>query len=174
VFADAPLPPDAKPAPPRGRAAAAILDALRTFCVASAALMAVALVARFLLPWLTGIEPDSQNLVKDVVSGPSGNAVLIAVFGVLVAPFTEECIFRGMLYPALRRFGPGLAALLSALVFAALHVNKKADIYSFVPLFVLAVLLARLYERRSSLLATTTVHVLNNATTLIPLLLLRP
>jgi membrane protease YdiL (CAAX protease family) len=47
---------------------------------------------------------------------------LIAGFAVLVAPFMEEMLFRGFLYPALARWtGSGISIFLTACAFTAIH-----------------------------------------------------
>jgi membrane protease YdiL (CAAX protease family) len=84
----------------------------------------------------------------------------LTVFAVILAPIAEEVFFRGLLYPALKQFGrPQFALWGSAVVFAAIH--KSAAI--FLPLLVLGVLLAWLYEKTNNLLASITAHSLFNA-----------
>jgi hypothetical protein len=46
---------------------------------------------------------------------------LMAVFGILVAPFMEELFFRGFLYPVLKRWGTAVAIPGTAVVFAFVH-----------------------------------------------------
>ena len=65
------------------------------------------------------------------------------------------------------RRSPIPAALLSSLLFAAVHGSLTA----LVPLFVLALVLCWVYERSGSLVAPVVVHMLNNATSLLPLFL---
>jgi membrane protease YdiL (CAAX protease family) len=48
-------------------------------------------------------------------------AYVMGVLAVVIAPFMEELFFRGFLYPVLRRLGPGLAVVLTALAFAGVH-----------------------------------------------------
>ena len=88
--------------------------------------------------------------------------VLMGVAAVVVAPFAEEVVFRGYLYPAAKRFcGPLGAMLFSSLVFAAAHGNAVA----LVPLFILAMLLCLIYELTGSIWASISVHFLFNAAT---------
>lgn len=95
---------------------------------------------------------------------------LMAVAAVLVAPVTEEVVFRGYLYPAAKRFcGPLGGVLFSSLVFAAAHGNVVA----LAPLFVLAVLLCAIFEFTGSLWACIAVHFLFNAATVAMQLLAR-
>jgi hypothetical protein len=46
---------------------------------------------------------------------------LMAVFGILVAPFMEELFFRGFLYPVIRRWGTAAAIAGTAGAFAFVH-----------------------------------------------------
>jgi membrane protease YdiL (CAAX protease family) len=95
---------------------------------------------------------------------------LMAVAAVLVAPVTEEVVFRGYLYPAAKRFcGPIGGVLFSSLVFAAAHGNVVA----LAPLFVLAVLLCVIFEFTGSLWACIAVHFLFNGATVAMQLLAR-
>ena len=72
--------------------------------------------------------------------------------------------------PALREaMGVRGAALASSAAFAAVHL----DVTAALPLFGLAVLLAWQVERTGSLLGCAFVHAVNNATSLLPLFLLR-
>jgi len=88
--------------------------------------------------------------------------ILMAVAAVIVAPITEEVVFRGYLYAAAKRFcGPVGAILFSSLVFAAAHGNVVA----LAPLFLLAVLLCLIYEFTGSIWASIAVHFCFNAAT---------
>ncbi|HET9839760.1 MAG TPA: CPBP family intramembrane glutamic endopeptidase [Candidatus Angelobacter sp.] len=61
------------------------------------------------------------------------SALLLAGFGVLVAPLVEELFFRGFLYPALARWtGPVAAVIVTSAGFAFIHGGQLA--YSLVPL----------------------------------------
>lgn len=93
--------------------------------------------------------------------------VTVVFFGVIVAPITEEFIFRAALYRFLKgRVGRLVAISLSAFVFAWVHYN----VMSFLPLFVLGLLLARAYERTGNVTTNIVFHALFNANTLFILL----
>jgi membrane protease YdiL (CAAX protease family) len=168
VTAGAPGPVGARPA---------LRDALRTFCVAALlTVMAGFVLALILLPW--GIQPRSQKAVNQLAfSTDPLDPWSISVYGVLAAPWIEECVFRGLLQPALRnRFGVSAGVWLTSLVFTGLHYEKAnglANILSLSQLLILAFFLARLRDRTDSILATTVVHALSNATSVVPVLLLR-
>jgi membrane protease YdiL (CAAX protease family) len=145
------------------------------FCIATAIVVPVGLVWALLLESV-GVGAQLQELVTRVYSGgPAYEPYLIAGFGVLVAPFVEETLFRGLLYPALRRSLGGTrqaawqSAILVSLVFAAIHGNWVA----LLPLFSLAMVLAWIMEKTNSLAACVLAHAVHNAFALIPLLMLR-
>jgi membrane protease YdiL (CAAX protease family) len=75
---------------------------------------------------------------------------------VVLAPVIEELLFRGTLFRSCRvRFGPGKAALLSSVIFAALHPDSLS-------VFVSALTYVLAYTRTRSLWAPLLLHGLNN------------
>lgn len=77
----------------------------------------------------------------------------------IAAPLFEEFIFRGLIFGGLRRsFGLWPAALASAAVFAIMH-----PAISVLPVFVMGVFAALVYERSRSLLAPMLTHAIYNA-----------
>jgi membrane protease YdiL (CAAX protease family) len=85
---------------------------------------------------------------------------------VIAAPISEEVCFRGMLFGGLRTRMPRYAAaLLSALIFGALH--ALTGITAVPPLIFFGFVLALLYERTGSILPGILLHMLNNSVALI-------
>jgi membrane protease YdiL (CAAX protease family) len=83
----------------------------------------------------------------------------VVPLGVIAAPIFEEFIFRGLIFGGLRRsFSLWPATLASAAVFAILHPPP-----AIVPVFVVGVCAALVYERTRSLLAPMIVHAVYNA-----------
>lgn len=79
--------------------------------------VALAISVQVASTWL----PIPKSLpIQELLKEPS-NAWLLAAFGILVAPFVEEMFFRGFLYPVLARWNVGLAVVLTALAFTAIH-----------------------------------------------------
>lgn len=117
------------------------------------------------------IEPKEQLPVHALrVSMSWGGRLTFGAAAVLLAPITEEVLFRGILYPAIKQFGyPRLALWGTSLLFAAVHTN----VVTFVPLVVLALVLTLLYERTDNLLAPVAAHVLFNALNFAELLVLQ-
>ena len=109
---------------------------------------------------LAGQTPELQVAVK-ILQGklPAGQIAVYGIVAVVLAPLAEEVLFRGILYPTLKRSGHPRAALwITSLLFASIHMNLLA----FVPLTFLALTLAWLYERTGNLLAPILTHVLFN------------
>jgi hypothetical protein len=84
--------------------------------------------------------------------------MLVLVVGI-IGPLGEEIFFRGFAYTALRhRFGPAIAAVASAALFAVVHLNPGA----LIPIFLIGLVLAALYERTGTLAAPFALHAVNN------------
>jgi len=107
------------------------------------------------------IEPQEQEAVRALrITNAWTNRLVLGSLALFLAPVVEELFFRGMLYPAIKQAGfPRLAIWGVSLLFALVHFN----LVSFVPLFVLAILLTLLYEHTDNLLAPITAHALFNA-----------
>ena len=84
---------------------------------------------------------------------------LWAFGGILVQTFTEEFIFRGLIFGGLRRSMPLAAAMAaSAAIFAVVHPPT-----SMLPVFILGLCTAWAYERSKSLLSPMLTHAIYNA-----------
>lgn len=117
--------------------------------------------------YYTLLEKLEVNQVQDTVEifqDTKDNSVLIlmAITAVFIAPICEEIVFRGYLYPVLKKFnGAWIAALVSALVFSAAHGSMAA----LLPLFIFGVVLVILYECTGSIWTSIAAHFLFNAAT---------
>jgi membrane protease YdiL (CAAX protease family) len=114
-----------------------------------------------------GLPPENQPAVQLLLDAKSiWVQAYLGVFAVVLAPVSEEFIFRGMLYPFIKQLGsPRCAFFGTSALFAEIHF----DAGTLVPLFALALLLAWLYEYTDNLLAPITAHSLFNATNLVAL-----
>ena len=106
------------------------------------------------------LKPEEQQAVHTLqMAVTMGSRVALGLITIVLAPVAEETLFRGILYPWIKRAGfPRLALWGTALLFAAVHMN----LVSFVPLSLLALVLTLLYERTGNLLAPITGHALFN------------
>ena len=99
----------------------------------------------------------AERLLKDN-AGPAMLITLLLVAGVM-APLSEELFFRGFLYNAAKhRLGIVPGIILSALVFALVHIGPLAVI-GIIPM---GVLLALAYEKSGSLWVPIMMHATNN------------
>jgi membrane protease YdiL (CAAX protease family) len=97
------------------------------------------------------------------------SVMLMLLLAVVVAPTAEETIFRGYIYGVLKRGMGGVgAAVLSAGLFAAMHLNLAA----LPALFVLALCLTVAYEATGSILVNIFMHGFFNLSMLLVMLYL--
>lgn len=119
-----------------------------------------------------GYPPSLQDIAL-LLSGdhPLWMRCFMVFLAVAVAPFFEECLFRGILLPIMiRRVGVGAGIFFVSLFFASIH----AHLPSLIPLMVVAAgfSLAYLYSR--SLWVPIVMHGVFNGVNLAMLLILRP
>ena len=113
------------------------------------------------------LRTNSDTLLEQAKYAPISTLALIAG-AVLIAPICEEIFFRGYLFAGLlHRMNFWPAALISAFLFALAH----GDIGSFVVLFVFGLVLAYLRWRVGSIWPGVAVHVANNATAALAIIL---
>lgn len=117
-----------------------------------------------------GYSPAKQQELQFLfLSSPPFYRFLLLLLIVFLAPFFEELFFRGLVYSSLRQeLGERLALILSAFLFGAIHMSP----FLLLPITVLGLILAYLYERTRSLLPSFITHALWNGGTLLVLSLL--
>jgi membrane protease YdiL (CAAX protease family) len=126
--------------------------------IASAAIVAV----------LQRATHESVSLPEQVCATMSGGTIaLFALYAVLIAPVTEEFVFRGLLYRSIRdRIGVAAGAIISAIAFGLIHYipgNPWRDVVSLqLTMVVTGVGLALIYERRGTIVADIAGHAAFN------------
>ncbi len=102
--------------------------------------------------------PQIKNITGGMQLTPT-DLVLLLILVAVIAPIAEELLFRGMLYPVLRRSGGvTLAIILSALLFGLAHVVPV-----LIPgLFFVGLILAWVRERSGSVIPGMLIHALQN------------
>jgi len=111
-------------------------------------------------------EQEAVEILRATSSWP--DRFVLGIATIIIAPVAEEIIFRGILYPAIKRAGyPRIALWGTALLFGLIHLN----VATFVPLTFLAVVLVLLYEHTGNLLTCITVHSFFNAANFVALYL---
>ena len=136
----------------------------------------VGIVAGVAMVFMAGIVLEvvhsiAQALLGHNVSNPEQvpsdvKGAYLAISGVVVvglAPLAEEAFFRGFLYKGLRRrFSVWPAALISASFFGLVHFAGLKYLLIIPSLIVVGVVLALVYERRQSLMASVAAHAMFN------------
>jgi hypothetical protein len=120
-----------------------------------------------------GLPTARQDLIRILteIESPVLLAAMV-ILAVLIAPLTEELVFRGGVFRYLRNRWPRWAALLlPSIFFAALHVNWSTleGLSSALPLVVLAIFFSLAYERTGQLGTAVVAHACFNLNTLLVL-----
>ncbi len=129
--------------------------------------MAIAYLAYWILAavWGALIDIQGQDTLPEELGVDESTLALVAVcvLVTVVAPITEEIFFRGYFFGALRNWrGPWPAALITGVVFGAIHVfGQEAEF--LVPLAILGVALCVVRWKTGSLLPCIALHATNNA-----------
>ena len=160
--------------PERGRVSESrsgmLVSGTATFLVSLPLLLLSAKLSELLVKEL-GLPTDRQSLIAMFANADS--AFLLAIMIVLaavLAPITEELVFRAGLFRFFRSWIPRWPALIvSALLFASLHVNwvTLEGLTSFIPLMVLAVMFSLAYERTGNIGTPIMAHALFNLNTIV-------
>lgn len=141
-----------------------VTSGLATFCIALPFLLVVALLWTGFLQFV-GL-PVKQQLAVEVFlrlkSGPW--MVVMAVTAVVIAPITEELVFRAGLFRYVRTRLPRWAALiLPSCLFAAMHM----DLTSYAQLAMLGVIFSIAYERTGRIGTSIVAHAAFNLNMLV-------
>lgn len=163
-----------KHAPPsavRSPVSSDIKSGATTFFIAMLLVDVTILVWGFALTKL-GLPMANQEFVDIAQSTGSGwlKASLMAI-AVVLAPATEEIVFRGGLFRYFRTRMPRWMAIgLTSFLFGALHVSWDSSLLglpSFAPMVVLATVFCLAYERTGSLGTVIVAHALFNTYTFV-------
>ncbi|MDB5325310.1 MAG: prenyl protease-related protein [Phycisphaerales bacterium] len=109
--------------------------------------------------------PDQHELLQVIDHDPKAWVRTAAILSAVVAaPLFEELLFRGCIQGGLRRVtqSPWIGILVASGLFMSLHAA-----WTMPPLFVFSVLLGLTYERTRNLWATTCMHAMFNAFSII-------
>ncbi len=154
-----------RPAPlPRLPARKILRDALITFAVLLFVMGAVTALWGGALK-LLGVDTGPQDIVTLLARrGSELEVLLVIISAITLAPFTEELLFRALLFRWLRtRLVRSAALFLPAFLFAFVH----GLIAIFVPLAVLSVILSIAIERNGHPAVPILAHALFNLNTIV-------
>ena len=123
------------------------------------------IIVSILLYFLKDLPSITRTLeTLDEVSNFSSGFFLTFLVIVILAPITEELIFRGILFEEINRiFDYKFAIFSTALLFGIYHFN----ILQGVNTFVMALILAMVYYYRKNILDSILIHMVNNFLALI-------
>lgn len=110
--------------------------------------------------------PEKESFPLEKLFSSPANAYAIAAFAVLVAPFMEELLFRGVLFAFLERHGSLRFAIFgTAVLFAALHIPEYWGAWNHVLLIlVVGLVLSSARGLTDSLTPSVILHVGYNGT----------
>jgi uncharacterized protein len=141
-----------------------------TFLVSLPILLLAANLAELFIKAL-GLPTERQSLIAMFANADSPLLLTIMItLAVVIAPLTEELVFRAGLFRYLRSWAPRWVALgVSAVLFASLHVNwvTLEGLTSFAPLVALAVMFSLAYERTGKIGTPIVAHALFNLNTIV-------
>jgi membrane protease YdiL (CAAX protease family) len=141
-----------------------------TFLVSLPLLLLTAKLWELLLDVLH-LPTERQSLIDMFANADSPWLLIVMItLAVVIAPLTEELVFRAGLFRFLRSRTPRWFALfLSALLFASLHVNwpNLEGLSSLLPLMVLAVMFSLAYEHTGNIGTPIVAHGLFNLNTIV-------
>lgn len=125
------------------------------------------IAAAIVIAVLVAATGEDVNVPEQVVGDLSGvELVVFALFAAVVAPITEEFVFRGLLFRSIRdRHGVAAGAIVSALLFGVIHYvpGPWPDAVALqITMVVTGLGLALVYEWRKTLLTPIVGHVAFN------------
>ncbi len=124
---------------------------------------------------LSSLFPSARETPLEKIFGEGRAIYFFAFFGIFIAPFTEELIFRGFLYPIFENLkGRAFAVLVTALIFAGLHVPQLWGSWSAMGLIFMVGLLLSLVRAVTRLLTPSwIIHIAYNSTLVLAVLSVR-
>lgn len=143
------------------------VSARRFGCITTVGLVSVPLAS--LVSAFTVILLKRVDFPFNSVQAPKGvfATIIFVLVHVIIAPFLEELFFRGLILERLRRYGDVFAVLTTAMMFSLLH----SSLQSFPSAFISGLLFGLLAVWTGSFLSPAIVHALNNALSVITILL---
>jgi membrane protease YdiL (CAAX protease family) len=110
-----------------------------------------------ILPHFEKIMEDYNELMEEFMYG---NVIIIFVTTVILAPFSEELMFRGVIMKKAQKIAPaGAAILIQAILFAIFHMNIVQSVYTFPA----GLILGYVAYKFKSIKASIVLHMMFNA-----------
>jgi membrane protease YdiL (CAAX protease family) len=121
--------------------------------------IAMGLIGQKLFSFLPPPEHPASTMLQN--RPDFGVVISILVFGALIAPFWEEIVFRGLLFPAVSKVttGPVVGALITSFLFAAIHPQGPS---TWLALGSIAAVSCALAYHTKSLVPSIVMHAIHN------------
>ena len=125
-------------------------------------------VLSFLVMFAPPVLPERKSFPLEKLFSPPSSAYAVAGFAVLVAPFVEELLFRGLLFAFFEKHG-GLkfAVITTAVLFAGLHIPEYWGAWDHaLMILVVGLVFSIARGRTGSVTPSFILHLSYNATTM--------
>ncbi|CAM0905836.1 unnamed protein product [Alopecurus aequalis] len=123
-------------------------------------LMSMVFITSLIADRLIGPEGAYDPILKQILSDSPTSRLVCFFLYCVIAPLSEETIYRGFLLTALSSSMKGRnAVIISSLMFSVAHLSGK----SFFQLFIIGCITGLAYRRTGTLAASFTIHSLYNA-----------
>ncbi|MDX2187213.1 MAG: CPBP family intramembrane glutamic endopeptidase [Opitutaceae bacterium] len=150
--------------PPRLASSRVPLAAIEAFLITTAAVTALTYAWRFTLQAMNIDAPEQEMVELLRLSDGLGKPLTVVLLACVLAPVTEEAIFRGGLFRFARgRMPRYLAFLIPSLLFGLVHFSLAA----LPGLILLSLLFSYAYERTGRIAVPMIAHALFNLNTLV-------
>lgn len=151
---------------------AAFVHLLAVWPVVLGAIVVTTVVGKLIAHWMGSpdFEMPQHEALRELTKQPGVSLeILLIILAVVVAPVTEEMIFRGLFQTMIRSYlnRPWPAIVVTSVMFAMVH----ADLAHWPALFVLSMGLGYSYEKSGSLFRPIFMHAFFNAVAILASLL---
>jgi membrane protease YdiL (CAAX protease family) len=116
-----------------------------------------AVIAGLLFLGLFVVGQNPFKIIRTTLPSTTAQQMLFFFVGGIIAPITEEVVFRGLIFGYLLRWGPTTAVFISTVLFAAMHL-PTLPITQIIGGLVFAVA----YHIEGSLMVPIVIHMLGN------------
>ncbi len=120
----------------------------------------VTLIFTFFLQYILRIEVNEPDINKLIMSTSYYGFAIIAIAAIIVAPLTEELVFRRVIFSFTKeKTSMIFATVFTSLIFAAIH----GSLVKLPGLFILGLTMQMLYSYHNSLIISILFHALHNS-----------
>ncbi|MGH9328026.1 MAG: lysostaphin resistance A-like protein [Terriglobia bacterium] len=109
--------------------------------------------------------PDKKHFPLEHLFSSPDSSYAVAVFAVIIAPFMEELVFRGVLFSIFEtRVGLRFAIIVTAILFAAMHIQEYRGAWDHLfMIFLVGLVFSMVRGATQSLAPSVVLHITYNA-----------